>query len=54
MKEFDGSVIEVVDSFKGTSEPKKKTTLRNYLISVVAYNKDLGQLGIDVLKIDTT
>ena len=52
LKQFDGTIINVMGTFEGTFETKKRFEI--IPVTVVACYKNHGLLGIDVLKVDTT
>ena len=53
MKQFDGTLINIMGTFEGTFETGKYFEITP--VTVVACHKDLGLLiGIDELKLDTT
>ena len=51
-KQFDGTIIKTLGTFKGTFETKNRFEI--IPITVVACTKDHGLLGIYVLKVDTS
>ena len=52
LKQFDGTIIKILGTFEGTFETKNRFEI--IPITVMACTKDHGQLGIDVLKVDTS
>ena len=52
LKQFDGTIIQTLGTFKGMFETKN--CFEMILIMIMACTKDHGLLGIDVLKVDTS
>ena len=52
LRQFDGTIIKTLGTFKSTFETKNRFEI--IPITVIAYTKDHGLLGIDVLKVDTS